>query len=140
MTAIRYVASRTIRSDHSAGTQYEVDVLTRDLDRQVKPQAHASQAMDGTTEGVLEKMHVYWHVTTAPLTGAWAQLLQEFLDSTVNSETWELDPYGSAGDSPGDMRAVVREAPAGYRERRRVRKGDGGGSDYFAFTFVAREL
>lgn len=133
---IRYTAKRSLVIGHSVGTKYEIEFSPREVDRSYDVQRNDAESLDGfrwsTVSGGLKQK---WTITTVPTTGLATnvQSWRECLDSTIGGEVFEYDN----GDGNG-YRFVLLE-DTGYKERRAIKRGDGGNNDYFEFRFTIRE-
>lgn len=139
MAHVRYNATRSLVTGHAQGSQQFIDLTLESLTRQRRSQKAEQVALSGKTYTTYRYGSVLWACTTAPRT--WAQTLQmrEFLDSVEDGVEFVFSPTSQYGDSPADLHQVVMDSD-GYEERRSVRRGDGGGDDYFDFRFTLREV
>jgi len=140
MAAVKYTAKREIRSGHVLDTEYELDLIlaSLELSRAAVRDEHIS--LGGNQETVYHRASTTWRAATTPvLEGIGTDDLLEFLASVEAGEQFEFDPTGAAGDSPDNMRACKMVSKA-FTKRRAVRRGGGGGSDLFGYSFRFREL
>jgi hypothetical protein len=143
MSFVRYTAERSLipasptRQGQSLDFQLRLRGLTagRDVIRK------ESVALSGDQETIRFRGNKRWEAVTAHVLRGTTEFIQmrEFLDSVEGGETFELDPYGTVGDSPADLRDV-KLTSKGYTETRTVQRGAGGGTDYFSWSFAMREL
>ena len=91
------------------------------------------QSLRGDVFSTYRNIKQSWSVQLTPVTGSTASQMREFLDSVLDGSTFELDL------DDGDGFIEVYMIDKSYTERRTVRRGDGGGSDYFTFGFKCRE-
>lgn len=138
MSAVTYTAKREIISGHTVDIEYTIDLRILPLGRgkDVGKQEHTS--LSGKSETVMWRNLREWQVTTGALKNSDADLVREFLESTVAGEQFEFDEFGSAS-VPDNAIAVV--AVGTYSEQRAIQKaGDGGRNDYFRFSFSMRSV
>jgi hypothetical protein len=131
---VRYKAKRSLALGHTLGTEYEITLTPRSVDREYKISRSDIDSIAGFRYStVTGEPKQSWRIETTPMTGTEVTLFREFLDSVTGGERFELD----IGDGAEYRYVSLNEKR--YREARRVRKGDGGGSDYFSFRFTCRE-
>ena len=135
MTAVTYIARRSLSAGHFASTEYSLDlqclrdglVPKRDVRRNViEPLSRRGAEIlryDGRRE---------FDVTLAPLTGLALDLVVEFLDS-CEEHTFTFDPYGAVGSPAAPF--LARLSSDGYTLTRRIPRGTGGVTDWFTVSF-----
>ncbi len=143
MSFVRYTVARSEipASPTRVGSSQDFNLRLISLTRSRQVTRNESIALGGDQETVLFRGEGRWQFTSAAIQRGTTEFLQwrEFLDSGEGGEQFSFDPYGSVGDSPADLRAV-KLTSKGYTEQRVVRRGAGGGGDYFRFTATVREL
>lgn len=110
MTAITYTAKDrgSLYAGHTAGSSYSLETDAEKLDPKRKVVGHQSEALDGTTEGSLDRIERGFSVLTDIITEAQRPLWEEFIDSVAVAEAFTFDPYGTiaAPDAPITVRMV----------------------------------
>lgn len=134
MSAVRYTSKRNLRTGHAVDTVFEFTLQLRDLTPSRPPDIDVAESLGGNRETLRHKSQTKYNCTTVPLLGTDIEDMEEFLSSTEGGETFNFDPVGSAGDSPDQMRPMYLDS-RGYTKSRAVKKGDGGLSDFFRFTW-----
>lgn len=143
MSFVRYTAQRSliVASPSRLGQSYDFTLRLRTLTPGRFVDRKEQIAKSGQQETILWRGNKTWRATTAAVQMGTTEFnqMEEFLDSVEGGETFELDPHGQTSDSPNQLRNVVITSK-GYQEPRRVRRGGGGGSDFFTWSFAMREL
>lgn len=137
MTAVTYLAKRSLISGHSVAGEYSLNLKCTDLNpkRVVKRTVKTPLAGVGSE---VTRDHAYdeYQVVLAPLAGGTPlAAVREFLDS-CEDQSFTFDPYGSIA-SPGTAPApyTARLKNDGYSLERVLKRRQGGGNDYFRITF-----
>lgn len=102
MTAITYTAKRNLASGHGAGTSYNLETDAEKIDPVRKVVGSSGVALDGTSEGVIDRIERGWSVQTDIIEEADRPLWEEFIDSVAALESFIFDAYGTtaAADNP----------------------------------------
>ncbi len=142
MSFVRYTAIRSVivASPTRQNQSFDMNLTLMRLDPSRKVTRREQLALGGAQETVYFRGERVWRCDTWPIargTTAFDQM-REFLDSVEGGEGFSFDPYGSVGDSPDALR-TVKLTSKGYAEPRKVRRGDGGGADFFTWSFTMRE-
>jgi hypothetical protein len=114
MTAITYTAKRRLVSGHSSGTSYSLETAARVMDPNDRHAISSNISMDGTTEGVLDRIDEEWSVTTGAIAGADLDAWREFFSSVAAKESFSFDAYGSIA-SPDNVQSALLEGAPRYR-------------------------
>lgn len=134
MAAVKYTSKRNLRAGHAVDTEFEFTLKLRDLTLSRTPDTDVAKSLGGNRETLRHKTETKYNCTTIPLLGTDIEDMEEFLSSTEGGEGFDFDPVGAAGDSPDQMRPMYLDTN-GYSKTRAVKKGDGGLSDFFRFTW-----
>lgn len=137
MACVRYTATRSVIAGHTAGVAYELNLQLSDLERQRNPAREQAVSIGGRRETIYHRAEITWRARTIPLSLTEVAAMREFLDSVEAGEQFEFDPYGSAGSATYTNAKI---SSRGYTESRTVRRGDGGGGDFFALGFQLIEV
>lgn len=137
MTAVTYIAKRSLIPGHSANTSYSMNlpVVSLPISRNVSNERQ--EAIDGTRETIRFYACEIWDITLAVMYGTAAAQVKEFLDSVEDGETFTFDPYGSANTPVNPMSAEIDSK--GYQSNRDPR-GQGGSTDGFRRSFQVRVM
>lgn len=119
MSAITYTAKRNLIAGHSAGTSYSLETNARGLDPSDKIVGSEGVSLDGTTEGVLDRVEQLWQVTTGAITSADLAAWREFFASVGAKESFTFDAYGSIA-TPDNAQTVLLEGSPQYRRIKRL--------------------
>lgn len=137
MTAVTYLAKRSLISGHSVGAEYSLNLKCTDIN----PRRTVSRTVKVPLAGVGAEVtrnyaYIEYAVVLAPLAGGTPLAsITEFLDS-CEDQSFTFDPYGSIatpGTSPAPF--VARLKGDGYALERVLKRRQGGGNDYFRISF-----
>lgn len=139
MACAIYSATRGLVSYHTEGESYGFDF---DTTHGARPSARDLKEVQTSLSGVQETQFYgeqrIWEIATTPVLigSAEEQLLLEFLRSTADGQTFELDPYGRVGAEVNPL--SVERSDSGYSESP-FQMVDGR-SDYVQFSFRVLEV
>lgn len=126
---IDYTAKRTLKSGHSADSDYQINVDLRASDRLSSTIGDQSIALDGTTVTVVHRSEIIYSLTTTIITANTTpdiDDMREFLDSVKFGESFDLDADGSSEayvlDSLSSPYTETRVNNTQYRYTFRARK------------------
>lgn len=132
---IRYTAKRALDTTsspiHTSGTEYTFDVVLKELNYSRKVESNVATSLSGVTQTTYYRTDVMQQVETVPVTGSTLRSLREFLASVEAGERFEFD------DGSGFAQFKI---DGSHTESRVVRRGDGGGNDYFTFRWTQRAI
>jgi len=137
--SVTYIARRSLVSGHTEGGAYSINLEVSQKDRTRKVVAFDAVAIGGATWTTYHRGENRWRIETAPLQGADADNVREFLDSVEDGQLFTFDPTYTAGASPSDRRTVRLESNS-YTERRAIQRGDDQSGDFFVFAFDVRQI
>jgi len=115
MSYITYTASRRIISGHSAGTSYSLTFLCSALDPADNIVGGESVALDGTTEGTLDRVEELWAVTTLEIEQADLAAWREFFASVAAKETFTFDAYAASPGAPDNPQTAILVSSPTYQ-------------------------
>lgn len=96
MTVIVYTASRELVSGHTSGTEYMLSFESTEVTPKYKAHKKVITSMAGSVESTLDRIDEDWRIRTTDLIAdTFFDEFIEFLNSTLNSETYTLSPYGT---------------------------------------------
>lgn len=139
MASATYIARRGLIAGHTAGIQYTFDFETQRITRPNGDDLKVrSESLSGAVETLYFGERRIWSVQTTPVAASAAESLelQEFLRSTADGQSFDLDPYGTEA-SPVASMTVLREDD-GYTEE--LFMAVDGTGDYVSFSFQVREV
>lgn len=132
MPSITYTAKRSLKSGHSADTEYSIDFDAQVLGKSYKTVKTTQKSLGGQSETMRIRRDAFWDVKTDLLSEADLDDWREFMASTDAGETFTFDPYGTIA-SPDDAVSVEREDESDGEDR----VGD---SLYYTISFKVRVL
>lgn len=135
MTAVTYTARRSLTTGHVASTGYTIRIRAKSIDPDQDIQKKASTALSGRQETVVWRNLKRWQVTTGAVRHGELEVLEEFLESVIEGETFEFDEFGMPGSPAAPVTAYL---DGKYRKQRFVQQGDGGADDYYRYSFTVR--
>ena len=142
MSFVRYTATRSVivASPSRQNQQFDMNLELMRLDPSRKVERREQMALGGAQETAYFRGERIWRSQTRAIARGTTKFSQmrEFLDSVEGGEGFSFDPYNQVGASPDALR-TVKLTSKGYPEARRVRRGDGGGGDFFTWVFTMRE-
>jgi hypothetical protein len=135
---ITYVAQRSLNTNdspiHVAGTEYTISLSLKTYDRKSKTMKKTVKSIGGFEQTTYLNQDVSYRCMSEPLTGTDVDDMREFLDSVMEGASFSFnDQYSSP-----EVFQTVYIIGASYGERRAVKKGGGGDSDYFTFNWSQR--
>jgi hypothetical protein len=140
MAFAEYVARRSLAPGHVAETPYTLilpSLVRCEIGRERKTSRRVS--MSGLAETLFYYSKRTFQVQTEPVPLDEALLLVEFLESVDDGQSFTFDPYGTP-DARSSSAMVVISDDQGYTQQRFMSRGQGGATDYFEFSFGARQL
>lgn len=108
MAYVTYTALRKIISGHSASTSYTIDFGATEMTPILDLKNSYNIALDGTTEGVLDRTDDRWRVRTNHIDSADVDQWKEFFASVAAAESFAFDAYGTSV-SPDNEQTVILE-------------------------------
>lgn len=135
---VTYIATRSLTTGHVLGNPYALNLVLSAKDPQPIGQRKTQFSLSNRAFITFDHHRRRWNCRTTPRTGIDADLLREFLDSTVD-QRFTFDPLNWIGTSPHDSRPVILDQGR-YTERRAVQLGVDQTFDYFRFGFALREV
>jgi len=140
VTAVTYVATRSVTGAHVAGNTYSLDlpclIATPGDSRQ--PNVVTNEALSGARETFRFHAIKSYDIQLLPLTGTKLAQVLEFLDSVEAGESFQFDMYGSVATPVAPVAASLETA--GYTQTRYQSVGQGGANDYFTMNFKVRTV
>jgi hypothetical protein len=136
MSAISYIATRSLMAGHTASTVYDFDQAMLDTglapSREVK--RTTLEALDGLHRETLRQWgRTKYDCRTAPMTAAQLAQMVEFLDSCEEA-TFTFDPYGTV--AVPDAPFIASIATEGYAVETVLRMTGGGRADLYSIAFT----
>ncbi|HRC61633.1 MAG TPA: hypothetical protein PLX85_00230 [Dehalococcoidia bacterium] len=136
MAYVAYTARRSLAPGHIENFSYTLPLRFTRADRRTDANVHPKRSLSGKTETLFHGLVVTWDVGVAPVAQPLVDILREFLDSTLDGQTFQFNPFS---DVESDEISVIREDD-GYPDRRFLQTGLGHRFDRFAFDFRLREV
>lgn len=137
MTAVTYVAKRSLITGHVVGTTYRVPLICQDIVQGSIKRETMNESMSGLQETFLYYQKKTYDVTLAPLQLGALDLMLEFLDSVAGRETFTFDPYGAVDFTVAPITAYLTSDP--YTVSPFTRHGRGGRDDFHVVSFSVRQ-
>lgn len=126
---IDYTAIRSIKSGHSADTDYQIDIDLLESNRMSNTIGVQNKMLDGTTITVVHRHQISFDITTSLVDSSTTpdvDDMREFLDSVKGGETFQLDIDGSSVDyildSISSPFSEIRNHPNKFRYQFKVRQ------------------
>ena len=136
---IQYEIARDVQPGYTLGAQHIFSPRLRDKDLTRKSHRKRVSSLGGVPFTTYYYGANSWDLDTVPLGGTDANLMHMFLQSVEDGQVFIFDPYYAHGGSPSSPRAVILDSES-YTPSRKVRRGAGGGSDLWVFTFKLLEV
>lgn len=137
MTAVTYIAKRSIISGHVLDGEYSLDLKCTDLLPRRRVNRVKRVPLAGVGAEVIRNFAFdEYLVVLAPLGGPSLKAVREFLDS-VEDASFTFDPYGrvaTPGTDPAPFEARIEDDGFGYEPFMRL--GTGGGADLHQIRFT----
>lgn len=137
MTAVTYIARRSIIPGHSINVSYSIDLNVIDMPIDREPNVTVQKTLDGQEEAIRFHAAEFYNVVLSVHSAGQIAAIKEFLDSVEAKEIFTFDPYGSA-NTPVAPISVTMDSN-GYQLQRQPR-GQGGANDDYRTTFRVRVL
>lgn len=134
MAVVSYLAKRSLTGGANVDDTIVLDLLLADLEasREVDRTVHTS--LSRQRETVYRAGEDVWDAVTKPMTGQDVLDVKMFLDSVESGQAFSFSAYQTSSDSPLNYQSVFLIS-SGYSRPRRVKVGNGGGSDWFSYSF-----
>lgn len=136
MAYVVYEARRSLAPGHAVGVVYTLPLILTRADRRSDANVRRQRSLSGRTETLFYGSIVTWDIATAPVPHAHVALIREFLDSTIDGQTFQINPTSNVETDEID---VIRDDD-GYEDQRAVPSTVGHAFDRFSFQFRVREL
>ena len=131
MSAVSYIAQRSLTGGALAGDPVDIDITLQQLDRSGGWKGKSNLSRDGSEERVVDRYEARWRITTLPKKTAEFSAIRQFADSVLDGQEFTFDPYGTIA-APVDPRTVVCETTSYSEARVQV--------DYLSVSLVLREV
>lgn len=136
MAYVIYTARRSLAPGHVVDVAYTLPIILTRADRRSDADVRRQRSLSGRTETLFYGNAVTWDIAVAPVRYALVPLYREFLDSTIDGQTFQFNPFSNLETEDLD---VIRDDD-GYNDQRTVQTGAGHTKDLFTFQFRVREL
>lgn len=136
MAYVIYTARRSLAPGHVVDVVYQLPLILTRADRRSDADVRRQRSLSGRTETLFYGNSVTWDIGIAPVRHGLVPLYREFLDSTIDGQTFQLNPVSNL---EADELDVIRD-DNGYGDQRAVQTTAGHSKDLFSFQFRAREL
>lgn len=136
MAYVIYTARRSLAPGHVVDVVYTLPLILTRADRRSDADVRRQRSLSGRTETLFYGNAVTWDVGIAPVGSALVPLYREFLDSTVDGQTFQLNPFSNLD---ADEINVIRDDDS-YSDTRFVQSTAGHARDLFTFQFRASEI
>ena len=136
MAYVIYTARRSLAPGHVADVVYTLPIILTRANRRSDADVRRQRSLSGRTETLFYGNAVIWDIGIAPVRYGLVPLYREFLDSTIDGQTFQLN---AVSNLEADEVDVIRDDD-GYQDERAVQTGAGHTKDLFTFQFRAREL
>lgn len=133
MAVVQYIATHSIAPGHVSGDTYNLHIKAKELQKTFGIEREDVQSIAGARESIIKHRWREWNVKTIPMNATDANLLLEFLDSTLSGVNFIFDPVSN---DVGNFAISI----AGAIDSKSVQQSSVSGSALFSFSFTIRDF
>lgn len=132
MAVVTYIAKHSIAPGHTIDTEYTILVKAKELQKTFGIKRDDSESISGYRESVIQHRWREWNFKTIPLNATESAIFEEFLDSVLGGEVFDLDVSSNdTGNTPNLMQVQI--------DSKSVQRVAASGNAYFSYSFNVRE-